>query len=399
MKRFSAARLFIQGQKLVEADRLEEALAAFTQAIALRPRVAGLYLHQALALSEAARLPEAQAAMAQALALQPRNPVLPMFLGQMLFDHGDYSAARESCERALALNPHNCHALGLQALIDLAQGRMAQGYAHLQQPLPLPRSGLERCCMWVARSCVPSLTQQANSALQSRVLVWVESYLLAHAPEAPSLSQQLLQPAASALPMTRSDSRVMALLDQLLTRGVMGLRRGYAAVRYLRQPLVRHRQQLALRAEEALYLEHLDTALDFYTQLGKHEAKSLDYLEQLVTLHYERGDFRQALTYMQRLPTADSDPAVRAWHNFLLGEMLYQVGEYGKAEEALQSAAAGRVHDYKLSYYLGLCQLRRGATRSARQHFGQAVRLLNPDITVLRLHEMYRVYQARPNTT
>jgi hypothetical protein len=52
------------------------------------------------------------------------------------------------------------------------------------------------------------------------------------------------------------------------------------------------------------------------------------------------------------------------------------------------------LRDYKLFYYLGLCQLRTGARRAARCQFEQAVRLLNPGIAGLRLEELSRVYQS-----
>src|SRR5205085_2093027 len=149
--------LFRRGQKLAAQDRFDEAREAFAQALSLHPGAAGIYLHQALALAETACLPEAVAALQQAMALQLSNPVLPMFLGRIYFDYADYPKASTWCARALSLNPYNCHALALQALIELASGQVQQGYERLQQPLPLPISVLERGCLWLGRSRVPSV--------------------------------------------------------------------------------------------------------------------------------------------------------------------------------------------------------------------------------------------------
>ena len=95
-----AARLFAHAQQLTAQDCMDEALAVFDALLPQRPPSAGVYLHWALALSEAARLDAAVHAMHQAMALEPDNAVLPMFLGQILFDHAAYAEARTWFERA-----------------------------------------------------------------------------------------------------------------------------------------------------------------------------------------------------------------------------------------------------------------------------------------------------------
>ncbi len=78
-----------------------------------------------------------------------------------------------------------------------------------------------------------------------------------------------------------------------------------------------------------------------------------------------------------------------------LGELLCQVGQYQEAGTVLAQVATGTVRDYRLWYYLGLCQLQAGTPQAAQRSFIQAVQQLHPDIAALRLAEMYRVYQAR----
>src|SRR5262249_25034437 len=89
--------------------------------------------------------------------------------GRIYLGHTDYTNAALWCARALALSPANCHALALQALIELASGPIQKGAKRLQQPLPLPVSALERGFLWCSRSRVPTLVQQANAAMQGRV--------------------------------------------------------------------------------------------------------------------------------------------------------------------------------------------------------------------------------------
>src|SRR5215831_12251459 len=219
-----AARLFRRGQRLATQGHFDEAIEAFAQAQELRPRAAGIYLHHALALAETSRWPAAVLVLQQAMTLQPANPVLPMFLGRIYLDHADYTNAALWCARALALSPTNCHALALQALIELAHGQLQQGFQSLQQPLPLPVSALERGFLWFSRSRIPTILQQANAALQGRVLRHVETFLLQHGAPAHTLAQQLLDPAATHHDETCTD-RLLTMLDGCLTQGIMSIRR------------------------------------------------------------------------------------------------------------------------------------------------------------------------------
>src|SRR5215470_10735549 len=245
-----AERLFRRGQRFAAQGHFDEALEAFTQAQALRPRAAGISLHRALALAETSRWPEAVLALQQAMALQPANPVLPMFLGRIYLDHSDYANAALWCARALALSPTNCHALALQALIELANGQLQQGFQSLQQPLPLPVSALERGFLWCSRSRIPTLLQQANAALQGRVLLHVETFLFQHGAPAHTLAQQLLDTSATHNDETFTD-RLLTTLDRCLTRGIISIQRLCILLRYAFQPAKRTLHLRFLQAEDA----------------------------------------------------------------------------------------------------------------------------------------------------
>jgi tetratricopeptide (TPR) repeat protein len=387
--------LFRRGQRLAAQEHFDEAVKAFTQAQELRPGAAGIYLHRALALAEMSRWSEAVLALQQAMALQPANAVLSMFLGRIYLDCSDYIKAAFWCARALALRPTNGHALALQALIELASGQIQQGLQRLQQPLPLPVSRLERGFLWCSRSRVPTLLQQANAALQGRVLLHVETFLLQHGAPAHTLAQQLLASSATHDDTTFAD-RLLTRLDWCLTRWIMSIRRLGSTLRYAFQPTNRALHLCFLQAEDAAYHSQAATAQALYTQVAQ-QAPDMPYIqERLCEICYIQGKFREALRHLRRLikqlPDPDQPGAELA---VLLGELLCQVGQYQQASATLTKVSTSATRDYRLWYYLGLCQLQAGTPQVARRSFVRAVQQLNPDIATLRLAEMARVSQER----
>ncbi|HEY7490868.1 MAG TPA: tetratricopeptide repeat protein [Candidatus Tectomicrobia bacterium] len=393
-----AERLFSRGQTLVAQDNLEAALAAFSEALTLRPCASGMRLHWALALAAAGRLQEAVEAMQQAITQQPTNPVLPMFLGQIYLDHAEYTQAQTWCERALALNPHNIHALALHSLTDMALGKIDQGYQCLKHEPLRPRTKLERTLLRCRKGSPPSLLHLTNAACQSRLLLFVETYLLQQGKQARTLSQQLRQ--TSARPAALSQTyKCLAALDRLFTHGVLGIKQLCIRLRYVGQPNPRTFWLRQTDAEKAYYLGQTEDALRLYTQLLQQEPDCHIVRQQAFELCYEQGDFRHALEHLQRLVTqrpATATPDAR--QAFVHGELLYRQEQYHKAASCLAQAMTLGVQDYKLFYYLGLCHLRAGARREAHRRFAQAVRLLNPGIIELRLDELYRVSQSLPST-
>jgi tetratricopeptide (TPR) repeat protein len=387
--------LFRRGQKLAAQGHFDEAIEAFAQAQRLRPRAAGIYLHHALALAETSRWPEAASALQQAMALQPGNPVLPMFLGRIYLDHTDYASAALWCARALTLSPANCHALALQALIALASGQSQQGFQRLQQPLPLPASALERGFLWGSRSRSPTLLQQANAALQGRVLLHVETFLLQHGALARTLGQQLLETSVTPNDRTFTDL-LLTTLDQGLTRGILSIRRLGILLQYAFQPAKRTLHLRFLQAEDAAYRGQAATAQSLYTQVAQQDAEMLYVQERLCEMCYIQGKFREALRHLQcflkQLPDPDQPDAELA---VLHAELLCQVGQYQEASAALAKAGTSPTRDYRLWYYRGLCQLQAGAPQVAQRSFIQAVQQLNPEIAALRLAEMCRVAHER----
>jgi Flp pilus assembly protein TadD len=167
-------------------------------------------------------------------------------------------------------------------------------------------------------------------------------------------------------------------------------------LRYAFQPANRALHLCFLQAEDAAYHNQAATAQALYMQVAQ-QAPDMPYIqERLCEMCYIQGKFREALRHLRRLikqfPDPDQPGAELA---VLLGELLCQVGQYQKACATLTKVSTSATRDYRLWYYLGLCQLQAGTPRAARRSFVKAVRQLNPDIAALRLAEMSRVSQRR----
>jgi tetratricopeptide (TPR) repeat protein len=386
LRRFTKAeRYFSRGQQLAAQHQYDAAVEAFGRALALRPRSVGMALHQALALAETAQVPTAIALLQEALTWQPDNPVLPLFAGQICCDAADYGQAKHWCEHALELAPHNPYALGLRALVDMALGHIRAGYDCLRQPLPWPMTVAEGTVLWLSKSRPSSVVQLANTALKCRLLLWIETYLLQQEVPVRTLSQQLVELSASAM-----SGKLLLLIDRLCTHGVLGIQRLALHLCYLGQSAARTRRLRRVDAAEAYYLGDTATARQRYTQLLHDMPEHPLVRQRLCEVCYEQGDFRAAFDYLH--PLVEDDTQHPAGLAAVMGELFYLVGRYAQAETALQDAASRGVQDWKLFYYLGMCQLRQGARQQARHLFAAAVQMLNPGIIELRLDEMFRIY-------
>jgi len=210
-----------------------------------------------------------------------------------------------------------------------------------------------------------------------------------------TLTQQLLDTSATHKDETLTD-RLLTVLDQCLTRGIMSIRRLCMRLRYAFQPAKRTLHLRFLQAEDAACQGEAATAQALYTQVAQQDPGMPYVQERLCEGYYIQGKFREALRHLRRLLTQLPDPdQPDAELSVLLGELLCQIGQYREADAALAKAGSGTARDYRPWYYLGLCQLQAGALQAARRSFIHAVQQLNPDIAALRLTEMSRISQER----
>jgi predicted Zn-dependent protease len=180
----------------------------------------------------------------------------------------------------------------------------------------------------------------------------------------------------------------------------MSIKRLCILLRYDFQHAKRTLHLRFLQAEDAACHGQAATAQALYTQVAQQDPRIPYVQERLCEVCYMQGKFREALRHLRRFLKQLPDPdQPGAELSILLGELLCQGGQYQEAGAALAKAGTSNARDYRLWYYLGLCQLRAGAPQMALRTFIQAVQQLHPDIAALRLAEMSRVSQGHSGHT
>lgn len=112
---------FHKGERLAKNGQLDEAIAAFRQAIALQPDYAQAYQQLGLAYAGGNRYPEAVKAFKEAARLQPQSGQVHENLGVAYIKLGQWREARETFAAAIRLHPDNAEA---HYNLGLANGKL-----------------------------------------------------------------------------------------------------------------------------------------------------------------------------------------------------------------------------------------------------------------------------------
>ncbi|MDR2495515.1 MAG: tetratricopeptide repeat protein [Tannerellaceae bacterium] len=115
----------------------EGAIAALTEAIALREDLPDAYLFRAEACYESGRLPEALADADRLIELAPEEESGFLLKGRICEKNGDSAQALECYDRALSLNPYSSETAKLTAQALLRENRAAEAIAFLDDTLEL----------------------------------------------------------------------------------------------------------------------------------------------------------------------------------------------------------------------------------------------------------------------
>lgn len=386
-----AERLFTYAQKLFAHGKMVEAIEAFEAAHARSPAHIGVCLHWALTLSEVGAYDAAREVMRRAITVQPSSSVLYLFFGQICFDGEDYPEAKKHFQIALDYDPFNVHTQAFLALIALIQGDVQESYQCLTRPIPIPAGTIEQTICRCGLSQPPSTLQLANVALQSRILLAIETCFWQQQLSPRSLSQQLIEQPQSLPP--HLSSRCLASLDAFLTHVILGAKRLYVSLRYVYDRTSRTDALRHIVADQAYYLCQTSQAIVSYQKILQRRPESLIVKQRLFELLYETGNFDNALTYLQELTqygTPQHQPT--PLECLYLGELLILVGKAQAGRRYLEQAATAPISEFKLHYFIGLDEVRAGRKANARQQFAQALRILNPDICLLRLQELNRIH-------
>lgn len=119
------------GLCLVRLGRLDEALAAFEEAIRLEPSAAA-YQRKGWVLGLAGRVNEAERAYERALKLAPGNVESLASLASLATRKGNAERARRFAERALLLDPRNPGAHIALAMVEIGAGKYQQAAERLR---------------------------------------------------------------------------------------------------------------------------------------------------------------------------------------------------------------------------------------------------------------------------
>lgn len=346
---------FARACKLVREGNAEEALAIFDALVKKSPADWQLRMQRALALDEAGQLHEARAQILECVAERPESAPARIILSRIEFDAGDFDAALEAAKAASELDPSNRLAKAYQGLALLAKGDIEEGYALLH-----------------------GLAFLMSDSFQARMLLWCEKWL-GERPDARSLeetvAEESLASTAAKRRMQSQPSRLRRFLWKLAARlrHPSGGLPAKAAEREAAAAWFLLRWQPERAQEE--YLAALESRLD----------DSLIH-ERLIDARYELKDYGGVLAAAEMLGERAADAEVVA---LKVGAAKFWLGDYDGAIELLKRAA-GSVIEFWPQYYLGLCELKRGNERAARQWFARATAQINPRVVEKRLDEVLR---------
>lgn len=151
--------------ELLEADRLDDALALAAQAVARDPRAAEAHLALGLAWQKSHEPARALECCAAAERLRPGDPALHDLRGAALQELGRLDEAMAAYERALALDPAYVHARYHRGLLRLLRGEFAAGWDDYELRRVDVRSALH------ASSAPTGLPYWDGSALDGRAIL------------------------------------------------------------------------------------------------------------------------------------------------------------------------------------------------------------------------------------
>jgi tetratricopeptide (TPR) repeat protein len=103
VNRKQAEHEFERGVELFEADRIDESILAFRQAVRLDPHLDQGYIALATALGVMGKNDEAFSVLKNALKVTQDNPVILLSLGTLYNDRGEFKEAQKATEQALKL--------------------------------------------------------------------------------------------------------------------------------------------------------------------------------------------------------------------------------------------------------------------------------------------------------
>ena len=137
----------VLGEVLHDANRPDEAVAAFQSALALNPGNETDYFNLAICLAQTGRASDAAATLETLRRREPESPLVPVGLGAIAMITGDLGVARADFLQVLEKDPRNILALQSLAILDEREKRFEDAVRRCEeiQRLSPESSAVEDC--------------------------------------------------------------------------------------------------------------------------------------------------------------------------------------------------------------------------------------------------------------
>ena len=169
-----------------------------------------------------------------------------------------------------------------------------------------------------------------------------------------------------------------------------------------------------LEGNKNLFMEDFKSAIDEFQKALDLFPEFEEAKEQLIEIYFNSKDYVQALAYLNQskkytdfmdshnqiegsMVNQSLKKQTRLGNDYiyrLLGIIYYQLHEYIKAIDNLNSALNSGLNNYEPPYYLGLCNIALGNNEEARLWFKKAVEKDGVEFFQKRLNEMEKTFKS-----
>jgi serine/threonine-protein kinase len=133
-------RLLTSGDEELKRNRVDEAIAIYSEAIRTNPDLAAAYIRRAVGLNGQARRREVIADCNRAIALDPRAGLAYRVRAGALISLGDAGGAIADADQAIVINPRDAHAYNIRGVAYFMQGRHLEAVRDLTESVRIDDS-------------------------------------------------------------------------------------------------------------------------------------------------------------------------------------------------------------------------------------------------------------------
>jgi tetratricopeptide (TPR) repeat protein len=366
------------GVLLIEEERFQDAAQILGQAVKDRPREGIATYYLARSLEGAGQFQEALAAYSQTLALEPRNPYPLIDSARVLAKLGKAQEIKERCNQLLKADP--AHQTAKRILLLISNSSESEALEKLRSVDSTPITIAEA----QFRLALASVRQQ-NHKTALRFLRLILAKDPSNAEARYNLAAVLsstgdVKEAANELWKIESDSPLF-VKSRTFAAFLLRQNRDFAgAERAIREALSTKETDTDVLSFLVVILKEsrqFDKARDLLETQLKKTPNDGKLLFSYGSLLHEMGDFAGSLTAMERV-IAD-DPNNSDALNFVAFALAKKNEDLDRALTLIERALSIRPNDGFYLDTLGCIQLRQGQSKDSEASFSRAVQLTSED--------------------